>query len=793
MKHNLTVRGILALLFTTICFLGFPAPAYGGGNKEPKAIPQSPEWSLTALEPSEKPEWVTVVPKSDTDIYFVGTSQMYDTPANARDNARENARTQVLEYYGQVIEKQAVSLSSVSGSTRDTLASYVVREEEIKSFAQNVVSEVATVAYATETYINSKTNKAAYIVYTLHKINRQKAEIEIADFAKNISMRYTAAFSQWGTLKAAMETYALIVKSLEQNPLHRIMAFYETPNGKAGLYEYSRLQINELANSLSVEAIPFRTVSKNDNLDTVVKLQSSQIPFIGPFNCRISVQGMNKNIPVVNYTVTNDNSFLLTIKTNSLDPGSYNVQIETLMNQITGGIAKNTSGGFSFEVTPIITVLNSRNAVEAGIKRAVDALATRLPGSTETFIGPFTLTGVNAPSELSLFLTEKVTHYATENQAKKYKIVEGVLTPGDTENRAVINGFFTKRNDRVDVTLRLFAADKTALGSQIFSISLAVLEQIPIAVEPLNVKTMIVLDDIVPAPITETISIEAALNTNSLTYKHGDELILTVTASKDSYFKIIHIDVDNQFQMIFPASGNDDNRLGANVSRTVFNTPATRRVLCGPYGAETLVVVASPVQFPNIEQEYNQPWRPLTETAIKAAIAGAGEARYTINILKPHTEYEYAKPDNMIALYQSIRDDAAKQKGYFEGNEASGFYIIGNVRGSYLVTRPDTIQFASYSLDVYNGNTPRATRGQPYNFSFAKPQNISQAIQAVRSGIEKKGGTFNGNEQQGNFRASGITGQYRISDRVDVTISEKPFIVPNSLIENEVKNFFGVR
>jgi predicted small secreted protein len=788
MKINLISRGALAPLFTTIYFCVVSAVAFAGGNKDqPKAIPQSPEWAIIGIEPSEKPEWVTVVPKSDTDFYFVGTSQMYDTPANARDNARENARTQVLEYYGQVIEKQAVSLSAVAGTTRDTLAPYVVREDEIKSFAQNVVSEVATVAYVTETYINSKTNKAAYIVYTLHKINRQKAESEIADFAKNISMRYTAAFSQWGTLKAALEGYTLIVKSLEQNPLHRIMAFYDTPSGRAGLYEYAKLQISELANSISIASIPNQTVSKSDNLDTVVKLQSAQIPLIGSFNCRVTVQGMNKNIPVVNYTVTNDNSFLLSIKTNSLDPGSYNVQIETLMNEVTGGIAKNTSGGFSFEFTPLTVVLNSRDAVEAGIKKAVDALAVSLPASTETVIGVFTLTGANAPSELSLFLTEKITHYATENRQKKYKVVEG-----ETENRAVLNGFFTKRDNLVDVTLKLTSPDKAALGSQIFSISLALLEQIPIAVEPVNVKTMIVLDDIVPVPTVETIHIEASLNSNSLTYQHADELIITVTADKDCYFKIIHIDVDNQYQMIFPTK-NDDNRLRANVSRKVFDTPATRRVLCAPYGAETLVVVASPVQFPDIDKEFGQPWKPATEEALKKAIAGAGEARYTINILKPHTEYEFTKPDNMITAYQAFRDDTVKQKGRFEGNEVSGFYIIGNVRGSYLVTKPDTIQFTSYSLDVYNGVSPRATRGQPYNFSFSKPQNINQALETVQTRITNKGGTFSGDERQGSFKASGIAGQYKVSDKVDVTISEKPFVVPNSLIENEVKNFFGAR
>jgi len=323
-----------------------------------------------------------------------------------------------------------------------------------------------------------------------------------------------------------------------------------------------------------------------------------------------------------------------------------------------------------------------------------------------------------------------------------------------------------------------------------------VLEQMGISVEPLNVKTMINLDELAPAPAKETIHIEARLNSNTRTYKHRDELKLSVLANRDCYFKIIHIDVDNKIKMIFPASKNDDNRLRANVSRNVF-TDTDRYVLYGPYGAETLVVVASPVQFPGIDAEYGQPWKAATEEAVKKAVAGAGEARYPITIIKPHEEYEYAKPENMTTTFQSIRDDAIRQGGYFEGSAASGFYIINNVRGSYRVPtdKPDTIQFATYFLDAYTADSYRGARkrGQPFNFSFAKPQNISQAIQTVRGSIESKGGTFTGNEQQGNFKASGIAGRYSVSDKVDVTISEKPFVIPNSLIENEVKNFFGAR
>jgi len=792
MNLNLTNRGASALLLlTTIYFFTVSAPVFAGGirDRQEETTNQLAR-ILYSTEPSVKPEWVDAVPQSETEIFFVGTSQIFNTPANARDNARESARIQVLEYYGQVIERQAVSLSAISGSTRDTLSTYVLREDEIRTFAQNVVSEVGTVAYYTELYLTGD-NREEYIVYSLHRINRQKAEDEISGFARNISERYTASFSQWNTLKAALEGYAFIARSLEQNPLHRIMAYFETSTGRAGLYEYVRLQINELANSVSIEAIPARTIQETESLTTRINLRSSILPATGLLDCQAKIFGISGRDDIIfPFQSASGDPFNLQIR--NLKPGSYNVLVEILLSDLTAGIARNTSGNFSFNVTPLNVLLDTPAALEAGIKRAVDALAANIQTQTETVIGLFTMTGIDIPSELSIYLTEKVTHYAKTNQERKYRVMEG-----DTEQAAVLSGFFTRRNDRVDVTFELTTPNRDRDGSHIFSISVDLLEKtIGLAIEPENVNSMIILDEVIPPAQTETIHIEARLNSNTRTYFHRDELKLTVTADQDCYFKIIHIDVNNQIKMIYPTR-NDNNFLRANESRTIFDNPNSRYVLYGPYGAETLVVVAFPVQFPGIEREYNEPWRAATEETITAAIAGAGQSRYPITILKPHEEYEYARPENMTELYQSIRDDAVRQSGYFEGNATSGFYIINNVRGSYRIpnNRPDTIQFAAYYLDTYTADSYRGTRtrGSPFNFSFAIPQNIAQAVQTIRSSILEKGGVFTGNEQQGNFRANGIAGQYQVTDVVNVTISEKPFVIPNSLIENEVRNYFGVR
>jgi len=466
---------------------------------------------------------------------------------------------------------------------------------------------------------------------------------------------------------------------------------------------------------------------------------------------------------------------------------------------------------FCFSVLSL-TSLMAQNVIDKEVEKAVKELSIFLLNRLKVNIKEITLDGTNDMTDrFSYELYSIVRHYAVENPM--FDVIDETRGPKDLNesSKGIISGKYSIAGKNVKVTLELKVDDKVK-SSKVFSIPISAVEEIGISLIPENFKTQKEAEkqDKNIAVITGTdkpsktqpaqkINIEAWFDSQlrSRLFMHRELLDITVMADRDCFFKIIHINVNNQFKMIYPASSNDNNSLRANVSRVVFDNPNSRYVFYGPYGAETLVIVASPVQFPNIEKEYNQPWKPATKETLSNVISGAGEARYTITILKPSEEYEYAKPQNMEETYQAIQDDTTKQNGYFEGNETSGFYIVNNIRGSYRISRdsPDKIQFTSYFLDALNGfsNRGKFTRGTPFNFSFAKPQNISQAIDIVRSGIESKGGTFNGNEQHGNFKASGIAGQYQVSDLVNVTISEKPFVVPNSLIVNEIKNYFGVR
>jgi len=587
----------------------------------------------------------------------------------------------------------------------------------------------------------------------------------------------------------------MVAKALEQNPLHRLTAFYEGQDGKVGLYEMVKIYVSELTNSVKIEQIPGRSIMENESLYTPIKLRSSIMPSTGALECQARLIGGGDDTIRFQFRTSSEDPYNLPVR--NLKPGTYTIVIEILFSELTGGITKNTSGGFSLEVKPLNEVYKTAQEMEAGIKKAVDTMAMGLHITTETKIGPFFMTGTEIPSGLSRFLDERIRHYAINNLDKKYKIVSR-----ETEQSAALRGFFTRRNDLVTVVLQLSAPDGD--GSQSFSLAVAELERLGIAIEPENITVLPERDSIIrKIAAKEDIKIMAEFAEETRTYLHRDPLQMNIKASVTCFFKVYHV-VNEQMRMIYPNSADRDNKLKANEWRSVFETASY--YLYEPYGAETILIVASMEQYKNIESEYITPWMAVTEERLREALTGSrggdlefsavtGEARYTISVLKPNEEFEY-KRQNMTEMYQSLRENALRQGGVFQGDETSGVYIIGNMRGSYRVPRdrPNVVQFTSYNLSNYKGgpNTGTSLRGDNgYSFSFTRPRNIPQAIQAARREIEGKGGVFSGNEQQGSFQASGIAGQYRVTELVRVTITSKPGIIPYALIEKEVRNFFG--
>ena len=78
-----------------------------------------------------------------------------------------------------------------------------------------------------------------------------------------------------------------------------------------------------------------------------------------------------------------------------------------------------------------------------------------------------------------------------------------------------------------------------------------------------------------------------------------------------------------------------------------------------------------------------------------------------------------------------------------------------------------------------------------HKFSINKPQNVSAMVSKASSAIRSDGGAFSGNEQSGFFCGDGVEGTYSIGKRICITITKKPFIFSNAVVESHIREFFA--
>ena len=83
-----------------------------------------------------------------------------------------------------------------------------------------------------------------------------------------------------------------------------------------------------------------------------------------------------------------------------------------------------------------------------------------------------------------------------------------------------------------------------------------------------------------------------------------------------------------------------------------------------------------------------------------------------------------------------------------------------------------------------------------HSFTVKVTDILAERLKKTADEITGNGGSFEGDIESGSFKGTSflglITGEYcRISeDEIKFTITDKPFIVPYSIIESEIKNYF---
>jgi len=78
------------------------------------------------------------------------------------------------------------------------------------------------------------------------------------------------------------------------------------------------------------------------------------------------------------------------------------------------------------------------------------------------------------------------------------------------------------------------------------------------------------------------------------------------------------------------------------------------------------------------------------------------------------------------------------------------------------------------------------------SFKFKIETDPADTIKKVKAKIEQEGGTFNGDENEGNFSlptpVGEIEGSYHVTaDELKIDITKKPTFLPCSMLEGELK------
>jgi len=84
-----------------------------------------------------------------------------------------------------------------------------------------------------------------------------------------------------------------------------------------------------------------------------------------------------------------------------------------------------------------------------------------------------------------------------------------------------------------------------------------------------------------------------------------------------------------------------------------------------------------------------------------------------------------------------------------------------------------------------------------HSFIIKINDDIHAILKKVESSIIGSGGTFEGTSERGIFHGKSVVGLIKgeycsvADDEIKITIKDKPFIVPHSMIETEIRKYFS--
>ncbi|GHT91593.1 hypothetical protein FACS1894140_2430 [Spirochaetia bacterium] len=269
--------------------------------------------------------------------------------------------------------------------------------------------------------------------------------------------------------------------------------------------------------------------------------------------------------------------------------------------------------------TRLTSLLDAGSAGQGGldgeIDRAVAAMGRNVNQRLKVGIGRISLNGSGTVTSLSDYLKRNIEVSASRQQAK-YLIVSDTVSSEFAASSAnqrglsvegpaavvqgIVVGSFSPLGRDAEVSLQLIstARDKAVLGSAVFVIPADELGKRNLSMLPPKNNTVISQAEF-NAKQLAIAPYDGKNNAFTFTvtpddldgiYYDGEYMTLRIYTERDCYFKITHLDVEGNTQVIYPRASQDNNFIKAGETRQI---PDNTRFRMGrPYGEEYILVAA---------------------------------------------------------------------------------------------------------------------------------------------------------------------------------------------------------
>jgi len=250
-------------------------------------------------------------------------------------------------------------------------------------------------------------------------------------------------------------------------------------------------------------------------------------------------------------------------------------------------------------------------SAEAEVDRAISSLARAVDNRVIIAVGRISYADTQSVSGLSAWLKNSII--ASANKQEKFQVASdsesanlAVASRGLTVDTvsansriaAVVTGSFSPLDSGAEVMLQLVStsANRVVLASSKFIISASELERRRLSLLPQMDNTVISRADFerrqqVVSPYsgnnnrwTFTVTPDVLDNI----YYNGDSMSMQIYSQRDCYFRIIHVDVNGNTQIIYPVSANDNNFIRAGQTRRIPDNTIFR--MGPPFGEEMILV-----------------------------------------------------------------------------------------------------------------------------------------------------------------------------------------------------------